>query len=339
MKAGIVVEPGRVEIQNVPPPEPGPGEALVKIEVCGLCGTTDRHIVEGIQVHHPRENYPAILGHESVGVVEEVGKNVTSFKAGDRVTRVAAIYPGESRDGYFSGWGGFAEYGIIRDPATLPEEDYTAMRHMRPPLDLDPLDASLAISLAELGSWSWKVGALGGKTIAVGGTGLAGYAICMYAALAGASTVIVLGRRDERIELAKKFGANAGVNVTSENPGEVVKALTRGRGADYFAEATGADAMFVAGLKTLAPGGQAVIYGAPEKNIYTFDMKGAPGDFAVRAVRPEEHKAYDWVCGLIQSGRIDTSLFRTHTWEGLESLPSALEEQAAGGVIKGFVKI
>jgi D-arabinose 1-dehydrogenase-like Zn-dependent alcohol dehydrogenase len=54
MKAGIVVEPGRVEIQNVPPPEPGPGEALVKIEVCGLCGTTDRHIVEGIQVHHPR---------------------------------------------------------------------------------------------------------------------------------------------------------------------------------------------------------------------------------------------------------------------------------------------
>ena len=339
MKAGIVVEPGKVEIQDIPLPEPGPGEALVKIEVCGLCGTTDRHLVEGIQAHHPRESYPAVLGHESVGTVQEVGKDVTSFKPGDRVTRVAAIYPGEARDGYFSAWGGFAEYGIVRDPAIQPEEDWTAMRHMQPPTDLDPFDASLAISLSALGSWCWKVGALGGKSIAVGGTGLAGYAICMYAKLAGASPVIALGRRDERIELAKRFGADAGVNITKEDPAEAVRALCGGQGADYFAEATGADAMFVAGLKALRPNGQAVTYGAPEKFIYTLDMKGAPGDFAVRIVGPEEHKAYDWVCGLMQSGRIDTSLFRSHVWDGLDSLPTALDEQASGRVIKGFVKI
>ena len=68
-------------------------------------------------------------------------------------------------------------------------------------------------------------------------------------------------------------------------------------------------------------------------------MKGAPGDFAVRLVSPEEYKAYPWVCGLIQSGRIDTLLFRSHVWEGLEQLPQALEEQASGKVIKGFVRI
>jgi threonine dehydrogenase-like Zn-dependent dehydrogenase len=161
----------------------------------------------------------------------------------------------------------------------------------------------------------------------------------MYAKLAGASPVIAMGRRDERIEMAKNFGADAGVNITKEDPAEAVKALCGGRGADYFAEATGADAMFVAGLKTLGPNGQAVTYGAPEKYIYTLDMKGAPGDFAVRIVAPEEHKAYDWVCGLIRSGRIDTSLFRSHTWQGLEELPRALREQSSGEVIKGFVRI
>jgi threonine dehydrogenase-like Zn-dependent dehydrogenase len=339
MKAGIVIEPGRVEIEDIPMPKPGPAEALVKIEVCGLCGTTDRHLVEGIQSHHPRENYPAVLGHESVGVVQEIGSKVTSFNVGDRLTRVAAIYPGEARDGYFSAWGGFAEYGIVRDQAAIGDEDYAAMRHLKPPADLDPLDASLAISLSELGSWCWKVGALGGKAIAVGGTGLAGYAICMYAKLAGASPIIAIGRRDERIELAKKFGATAGVNITKEDPAEAVKVLNGGRGADYFAEATGADPMFIAGLKTLAPNGQAVLYGAPEKYTYTLAMKGAPGDFAVRLVSPEEYRAYDWVCGLIQTGRIDTSLFRSHVWEGLEALPQALEEQASGKVIKGFVRI
>ena len=53
--------------------------------MCGLCGTTDRHLVEGIQAHHPRENYPAVLGHEASGVVERVGEGVSYVQPGDRV--------------------------------------------------------------------------------------------------------------------------------------------------------------------------------------------------------------------------------------------------------------
>ena len=129
------------------------------------------------------------------------------------------------------------------------------------------------------------------------------------------------------------------MNITREDPAGVVKELTGGVGVDYFAEATGADEMFMAGLKTLAPNGQAIVYGAPENYTYTLAMRGAPGDFAVRLIGPEEYKAYPWVCGLMQSGGIDPSLFRSHSWDGLESLPMALEEQASGNVIKGFVKI
>src|ERR1700733_11269835 len=115
MKAIVVVSPGKFEVRDVPMPKPEPFEALVKIEACGLCGTTDRHIVEGHQAHHPAEWYPAVLGHESVGKVIQVGHLVTKFKAGDRVTRPVAIWPGTRQEDLYSAWGGFAEYGIVRD--------------------------------------------------------------------------------------------------------------------------------------------------------------------------------------------------------------------------------
>ena len=95
MKALIVVRPGQLELRDIPRPVPGPREALVKIDACGICGTTDRELIAGTQPYH--NEYPAILGHESTGIVVETGSECRKFKVGDRVTRPAAIIAGVGR--------------------------------------------------------------------------------------------------------------------------------------------------------------------------------------------------------------------------------------------------
>jgi len=108
MRAAIVETPGRLEIREVPLPQPGDYQALVRMEACSICNATDHKIVEGQLPFISRDQYPGILGHESVGTVVEVGPRVRHFREGDRVLRVWAVVPGLN-----SFWGGFAEFGLV----------------------------------------------------------------------------------------------------------------------------------------------------------------------------------------------------------------------------------
>jgi len=346
MKAVVVEDLGKVVVKDTPAPVPGPFEALVRIEACGLCGTTDRHIVAGTQCYHPREAYPAVLGHEAVGRVVNTGDKVAKFKAGDLVTRPVAVWPGEPRDGLFSAWGGLAEYGIVRDGPALAaagherwRSDYQTLRQNIVPAGTDPLDASLAISLAEILSWTDRLGSVGGRAVVVGGTGFAGLAMCLFLKRAGASPVIALGRRDGRLALALKAGADAGVNLARGNTADEVRRITGGRGADVFCEATGADPVMRSGLACLATGGVAAIYGAPDSRAYTFDMGAGPGEFSMRVFGAEEQLAYGRVIELIRSGLVSTDLFRDRTWDGLESIHDALAAAERGEAVKGIIRI
>ena len=346
MKAAVVTKQGTLEIQEINVPVPDDYEALVKIEVCGLCGTTDKEIIAGRQPHHPAEDYPVVLGHEAVGTVVAVGDKVKSFKLGDRVTRPAAIWPGECREGLYSAWGSFAEYGIVKDgPVLIAQghdelrDDFQTLRQRVIPRDIDPLDGSLAIGLAEVVSWMWKLNSISGKSIAVAGTGFVGYTMCLFAKMFGAGSVILIGRRKPRLEYGLKCGADILVDTNDGDIGQAVVGATGGKGADYFIEATGADEIFNAGLGTLRNGGTLAIYGAPQGYKYSLQMKKARGEFNVMLVHAEEHVALDWVCRAIREKKINTELFRSHVWDGLESLPEALRLQEEGKVIKGFVKI
>ena len=341
MKALVITAEHKLELQDISIPGLGAYEALVRTQACGICSTTDRELIKGTQPFH--KGYPAVLGHEAVGEVVETGTKVTSFAVGNMVTRPVAIWPGEQRDGLYSAWGGFAEYGLVRDEVAKDEAEGRAdgadMIYGRAPEGMDVLDAALAISLSELASWMWKLGAVGGRSIAIGGTGLAGYAICLYAKLAGAGPVIQIGRRDERLEYARRFGADVTVNCTTEDVAAAVRDATDGRGADIFTEATGADEVFAMGLTTLRPHGTLAIYGAPEHYRYTLPLRSGPVDFNVRLICPAEQRAYPWVCRQLQSGVIDPMLFRTHVWDGLDKINEAVEAQTAGRVVKGFVRI
>lgn len=337
MKAAVVVSHGEVEIRDIPAPEPGPHEALVRIEACGLCGTTDRHIVEGRQAHHPADWYPAVLGHEAVGTVLRVGDKVRKLQPGDRVTRPVAIWPGMQRDGLYSAWGGFAEFGIVRDAAES-ETDYTARRQQVVPPELSLEDAVAAISLSEVASWMEKLGDLAGRTLVIGGSGFAACAMCQCARAKGAATIIAFGRSPGKFVWAQRNGATHTL-LLDENLPAAVRSLTGGVGADWFLDAAGHQHVFEAGLSCLRTGGAAAIYGAPEGFGYRLPLGAVGGDFAVHYLAPDDDRFFPETCRRMVSGTLDAAAIRTHVWTGLESLPQALREQADGNVLKGLVRI
>ncbi len=120
-----VVGPNKVEIVEVPKPIPGDYDAVVKTEVSFLCNATDRKLIDG---HFPGvETYPLLLGHESVGIVEAVGKRVTSFAPGDRTVGGLLLEPTDPQ--YASGWGGFSEYILVRDHQAMLNDGVADAEH------------------------------------------------------------------------------------------------------------------------------------------------------------------------------------------------------------------
>ena len=338
MKAVVVVSHGKVEVREVPMPKPSHVEALVKIEACGLCGTTDRHIVEGHQPHHPATSYPAILGHESVGTVIEVGSRVAKFKVGDRVTRPVAIWPGIRVGDLFSAWGGFAEYGIVRDgPAAGTPHDYTAAREHVVSPELSVEDAVLATSISEVASWMEKLGDISGQTIVIGGSGFAAGVMSQCARDKGAKHVIVVGRSPRKFEWALRNGATDAV-LLDEKTAEIVKKIA-GEKADWFLDAAGHQEVFEAGLGLLKPGGAVAIYGAPDNFAYRLPLGRVGGDFSVKYLNPADDTFFPEACRRMMAGKLKAKDLLTHVWHGLESIHAALEEQAAGKVLKGLVRI
>jgi threonine dehydrogenase-like Zn-dependent dehydrogenase len=334
MKAVAVVAPGKIEVREIAPPEPRPDEALVRIEACGLCGTTDRHIVEGRQAHHPADWYPAILGHEAVGTVVEVGREVKKFLVGDRVTRPVAIWPGTTREGYYSAWGGFAEYGVVRD--FHGAADYTGDRQHVVPAGLPLEDAVLAVSISEVASWMEKLGDLNGRNIVVGGTGFAAAVMCQCARAQGARAIVAVGRSPQKFALAIANGATHALMLEPET-GTRIREICGQAGADWFLDAAGHQSVFEAGLRYLRPGGQAAIYGAPEGFSYLLPLGAVGGDFSVHYLSPTDDTFFQETCRRIASAQIDSKTILTHTWGGLDSLGQALADQQAGEVLKGLV--
>ena len=125
MKALVIPEPGRFEVREVATPEPGPYQALMRVETMALCNATDRKLVEG---HFPgMETYPMVLGHENAGIVEKVGEKATCFKVGDRVLGGMVFDFGVP--GLVGGWGGFSEYVLVNDHDAMERDGIADAAH------------------------------------------------------------------------------------------------------------------------------------------------------------------------------------------------------------------
>jgi alcohol dehydrogenase len=267
MKAAVFVEPGRIVLDEKPVPAVGPGDALVRVTTTTICGT-DIHILKG---EYPVER-GRIIGHEPVGVIEELGPGVRGYQVGQRVV-VGAITPcGQCHaclDGHGSQCGGSTPHG---HPQALGgwrfgntidgcQAEYVlvpyAMANLTPvPDGLTDEQVLMCPDIMSTGFGGAERGRIRiGDTVAVFAQGPIGLCATLGAKLKGATQIIVVDGLPERLAMSRKLGADLAVNFREVDPVDEIMRLTDGRGVDVAIEALGTQGTFESCLRVLKPGG------------------------------------------------------------------------------------
>jgi alcohol dehydrogenase len=260
MKAAVFVAPGKIVLDEKPIPSVGPGEALVRVTTTTICGT-DVHILKG--------EYPVapgrIVGHEPVGVVEEIGPGISGYDIGQRVI-IGAITPcGQCHpclDGHHAQCGG-KPIGGWRFGNTIDgcQAEYLlvphAMANLAPvPDGLSDEQVLMCPDIMSTGfSGAERGGIKIGDTVAVFAQGPIGLCTTAGARLRGATTIIAVDGIPERLEMAKRLGADVVIDFRATDPVQEIMRLTGGRGVDVAIEALGTQQTFESCLRVLKAGG------------------------------------------------------------------------------------
>lgn len=260
MKALVYLGPGKKSLEERPKPEiTTPTEAIVKIIRTTICGT-DLHILKG---DVPSCEPGRILGHEGVGVVEEVGAAVTGFKPGDRVLISCISACGKCvycRKLMYShcttgGW-------ILGNRIDGTQAEWVRVPHADLSLHRIPEGANeeAMVMLSDILPTGFECGVLNGKvqpgsTVAIVGAGPIGLAALLTAQLYSPAEIILVDLDNRRLEVAKRFGAAAVINSADGKAVAAVMKATDGRGVDTAIEAVGIPATFELCEQIVAPGG------------------------------------------------------------------------------------
>lgn len=244
MRAAVVTQPGHLEVREIPDPVPGPYDCLVKIDACAICSGTDSHIAFG---KFPwRDEYPFVLGHESTGLIHSVGRKVRNFQVGQRVTRPGGVLAGERVNGMGSTWGGFAEWGLVRDTVAAAQDGLTAnamLASSRNPLPpgVDPVSAALSINLREILSVVLRFHLDPDSRVVVVGSGYNGMLFSLFSSHFGAGKVVMVGSPRWFSRAVNHFGANGYVDYHTAGAAKQVRDLLGGD-ATHVVDAKGSHA-------------------------------------------------------------------------------------------------
>lgn len=265
MQALQLVAPQRLEMGMLPdPPDPGPGEVLVRLRSTGICGS-DMHTFSEGRIAGEAPSYPCVLCHEPAGEVVEPGPGVTDLSPGANVAVEPFVVRAEcefTRTGrqnlaLANAFMGRDLPGALREYAVLPRRNLLEI-----PSSLSFADASFVEPLAVV-LHSFELAELRmGESVAVIGTGPIGLIAVAVAKAAGASTIVAADRLPYRLRRAERLGAHATVDVTQTSPVEAVMDLT-GQGAHVVIDAAGNEASINHALECLRPGGRIVLVGIP----------------------------------------------------------------------------
>ncbi|MCL2587957.1 MAG: alcohol dehydrogenase catalytic domain-containing protein [Oscillospiraceae bacterium] len=327
MKAAVLHDPKKLSIDEVEVPALRDDEVLVKVKATAICGTDLAFYLGKIPI-----DYPQVLGHEGVGIVEEVGKDVKGFTKGDHVIFNPAYFCGHCFYCERELWNccenggllGRDRYGCFAEYVTVPGNSVIPL-----PKEISWEDGSTIQSLATvLRGWE-RIESVAtpqkGDVVVVIGTGTPGLLFTRLAVLAGA-TVFASDRIEWKRDLAAKFGAIA-VDPTKEDLEQLVKDASEGRGADFVIEAAGVPFTFQTGFNVARPGATMLAFGIQK------DMGGVNGyDFYFKEVtvvgtRAMTNRTYKRAIELFQTGEFDLKTLVTDRFK-LEELQANFDEMA-----------
>jgi alcohol dehydrogenase len=317
MNALVYHGPGERAWEEVPDPAiQAPTDAIVTIDTTTICGT-DLHILKG---DVPTCVPGTVLGHEAVGTIVQTGDAVTNFSIGDHVLISCVTACGrcrfckERRYGQCLGGGGWIFghriNGLQAEYARVPFADTSLYKVP------SGLADEQVLFLSDIMPTSMEVGVLNGQvqpgdTVAVVGAGPVGLAAIMTAKLFTPGRIIAIDPVDARLESAMTFGADVAINNSSASPVDKVIGLTGGLGADVAMEAVGLPQTFELAADLVRPGGHIAnigVHGKPAtlhlEKLWTRDVTITTGLVDTYSI-PQ-------LLALIQSGRLDPTLFATH---------------------------
>jgi L-iditol 2-dehydrogenase len=265
MKAMLLSEYKHLDIVDMPTPEFADNELLIRVKACGICGSD----IHGWDGSSGRRKPPLVMGHEAAGIVAAVGKSVTKFNEGDRVTFDSMVSCGKCKScmsgainlcenrqvmgvscDEFRRHGAFAEYVVVpehiafRLPENLPFE-FAAM--------VEPV--SIAIHAANITPIKL------GDTAVIVGSGMIGLLVVQAARLAGCAKIIAVDLDDGKLQIAKSLGADATLNPQSDDVHQSVMELTGGKGADVAFEVVGASPTVQSAIACTRRGGCVTLVG------------------------------------------------------------------------------
>ena len=305
MRAVMLVEIGKLEVQEIPVPEPGPGTVLLRVARASVCNGSDAAVFSGRRersVAYPWMQLPWSIGHECAGEIVAVGAGITDFAVGQRV---ASLQYG----------GAFAEYQLV-DVET------------RPPIPVpDFLSYDEATFLEPMWTTNRYIPHIeqGDKVVPMG-VGPSGILLLQQCLAVGAEAVLCADRHDLRLEIAAKLGATATVNAEREDLEHATRELFGE--ADAFIDATGWD-VYDIGVRLLRAGGKVVAYGVPDSGVH---YDGTRAFFrGIRFLTGSSHYAtppklasvFDRIQQLLEEGCMDFRTFVTHHFP-LERAPEAV---------------
>ena len=343
-----------VTVEEILVPDPGPGEALVRVKACGVCHT-DLHYREGAIT----DEFPFLLGHEASGTIEKVGDGVTNVEPGDFVIIAWRAPCGRCRSclrgrpWYCFDSMNAAQKMTLADGSPLsPALGIGAFAeltlvHASQAVKVDPA-ASPAVAglvgcgiMAGLGAAVNTGGVTRGDSVAVFGCGGVGDAAIAGSRLAGAHTIIGVDIDDRKLEWAKDFGATHTINSTQTDPVEEIQKITGGNGVDVSIEAVGNPVTYEQAFYSRDLAGTVVLVGVPSPEmkielpmLEVFGRGGALKSSWYGDCLPT--RDFPMFIDLYLQGRLDLDKFVSETI-GLDEVEEAFHKMERGEVLRSVV--